>query len=335
MVQKNFNGKELAAKVLIALGPEYAAEVFKHLEEQEIEQLTLEIANIKSITAEEKEKVLQDFYDMCLAQGYIAEGGIEYAREVLEKALGTQRALEIINHLTSSLQVKPFDFMRKADPSQILNFLQNEHPQTIALVLSYLQPEQAAMVLSALPQEKQADIAYRIAKMDRTSPEIIKEVESILERKLSNVVVQDYAVTGGIPAIVSILNSVDRTTEKNIMDTLEVMDIDLAEEVKKRMFVFEDIVTLDNRSIQRILREVDNHDIALALKGASEDVARVIYNNMSKRLAEMIKEDIQYMGPVRLRDVDEAQQRIVSIIRKLEDAGEIIISRGGGDELIE
>lgn len=332
---KNISGKQLAARVLIALGPEYAAEVFKHLGEQEIEQLTLEIANVKSISAEEKEEVLKEFYDMCLAQGYINEGGIEYAREVLEKALGTQRALEIINNLTSSLQVKPFDFMRKADPSQILNFIQNEHPQTIALVLSYLRPDQAAMILSALPQEKQADIAYRIAKMDRTSPEIIKEVESILERKLSNIVVQDYAVTGGIPAIVNILNAVDRSTEKNIMDTLEVMDLDLAEEVKKRMFVFEDIVTLDNRSIQRILREVDNHDIALALKGASDEVARVIYNNMSKRLADMIKEDIQYMGPVRLRDVEDAQQRIVSIIRRLEDAGEIIISRGGGDEIIE
>ncbi|HHW30447.1 MAG TPA: flagellar motor switch protein FliG [Clostridiaceae bacterium] len=328
------SGKEKAAMLLIALGPEKSARIFRYLKEEEIEQLTLEIANIRTVAPEEKEAVLEEFYQLCIAQEYIAEGGISYAKEVLEKALGTQKALEIINKLTASLQVRPFDFVKKADPSQLLNFIQKEHPQTIALILAYLHPQQAAAILSALPQDKQVDVAKRIAVMDRTSPEIIKEVERILEKNLSTLVVEDYTVAGGIQSIVDILNSVDRGTEKNIMETLEIEDLELAEEIKKRMFVFEDIITLDNRSIQRFLREVDNNQLAIALKGATEEVQKVVYANMSKRLVEMIKEDIEYMGPVRLKDVEEAQQKIVNIIRRLEDEGEIIISRGGGDEII-
>ena len=331
---KERTGREKAAMLLISLGPERSAEIFKHLKEEEIEQLTLEIANIRTVTPEEKEKVLEEFYQICLAQEYIAEGGISYAREILEKALGTQKAIEVINKLTVSLQVRPFDFVRKADPSQLLNFIQKEHPQTIALILAYLKPQQASAVLSALPPEQQADVARRIATMDRTSPEVIKEVERILEKNLSALVTEDYTAAGGVQAIVDILNNVDRGTEKHIMETLEIEDIDLAEEIKKRMFVFEDILTLDNRSIQRFLREVDNNQLAIALKGATEEVQNVIYANMSKRMAEMIKEDIEYMGPVRLKDVEEAQQKIVNVIRKLEDAGEIVISRGGGDEII-
>ncbi|HEY8349984.1 MAG TPA: flagellar motor switch protein FliG [Clostridia bacterium] len=327
-------GREKAAMLLISLGPERSAEIFKHLKEEEIEQLTLEIANIRTVTPEEKEKVLEEFYQICLAQEYIAEGGISYAKEILEKALGTQKALDVINKLTVSLQVRPFEFVRKADPSQLLNFIQKEHPQTIALILAYLKPQQAAVVLASLPQDKQADVARRIAVMDRTSPEIIKEVERILEKNLSSLVTEDFTAAGGVQAIVNILNTVDRGTEKYIMETLEIEDTDLAEEIRKRMFVFEDILTLDNRSIQRFLREVDNNLLAVALKGATEEVQKVIYSNMSKRLAEMIREDIEYMGPVRLKDVEEAQQKIVNIIRKLEDAGEIIISRGGGDEII-
>lgn len=327
-------GREKAAMLLISLGPEKSAQIFKHLKEEEIEQLTLEIANIRTVTPADKEKVLEEFYQICLAQEYIAEGGISYAKEILEKALGTQKALEVINRLTVSLQVRPFDFVRKADPSQLLNFIQGEHPQTIALILAYLRPNQASAVLSALPQEKQADVARRIATMDRTSPEIIKEVERVLEKKLSSLVTEDYTSAGGIQAIVDILNSVDRGTEKHIIETLEIEDTDLAEEIKKRMFVFDDIVTLDSRSIQRFLREVDNNQLALALKGSSEEVQKIIFANMSKRLVEMIKEDMEFMGPVRLRDVEEAQQKIVNIIRKLEDAGEIVISRGGGDEII-
>lgn len=327
-------GREKAAMLLISLGPEKSAQIFKHLKEEEIEQLTLEIANIRTVTPADKERVLEEFYQICLAQEYIAEGGISYAKEILEKALGTQKALEVINRLTVSLQVRPFDFVRKADPSQLLNFIQGEHPQTIALILAYLRPNQASAVLSALPQEKQADVARRIATMDRTSPEIIKEVERVLEKKLSSLITEDYTSAGGIQAIVDILNSVDRGTEKHIIETLEIEDTDLAEEIKKRMFVFDDIVTLDSRSIQRFLREVDNNQLALALKGSSEEVQKIIFANMSKRLVEMIKEDMEFMGPVRLRDVEEAQQKIVNIIRKLEDAGEIVISRGGGDEII-
>ncbi|MGE5329241.1 MAG: flagellar motor switch protein FliG [Deltaproteobacteria bacterium] len=332
--KSDFGGKEKAAMLLIALGPERSSEIFKHLKEEEIEQLTLEIANIRTVSPEEKNKVLEDFYQICLAQEYIAEGGITYARDVLEKALGSQKALEIINKLTVSLQVRPFEFVRKADPSQLLNFIQNEHAQTIALILAYLKPAQSAAVLSVLPQEKQADVARRIAVMDRTSPDVIKEVERVLEKKLSALVTEDFTSAGGLSAIVDILNSVDRGTEKFIMETLEIEDTDLAQEIKKRMFVFDDIVTLDNRSIQRFLREVDNNQLALALKGSSEEVQKVIFNNMSKRMQDMIKEDIDYMGPVRLRDVEDSQQKIVNIIRKLEDAGEIVISRGGGDEII-
>jgi len=332
--KSDLGGKEKAAMLLIALGPERSSEIFKHLKEEEIEQLTLEIANIRSVNPEEKNKVLEDFYQICLAQEYIAEGGITYARDILEKALGSQKALEIINKLTVSLQVRPFEFIRKADPSQLLNFIQGEHAQTIALILAYLKPAQSAAVLSVLPQEKQADVARRIAVMDRTSPDVIKEVERVLEKKLSALVTEDFTSAGGITAIVDILNSVDRGTEKFIMETLEIEDTDLAQEIKKRMFVFDDIVTLDNRSIQRFLREVDNNQLALALKGSSEDVQKTIFNNMSKRMQDMIKEDIDYMGPVRLRDVEDAQQKIVNIIRKLEDAGEIVISRGGGDEII-
>jgi len=327
-------GREKAAILLIALGPEKSAQIFNKLPDDEIEDLTLEIANMRRITPEEREGVLEDFYQICLAQEFISEGGIGYAKEVLEKAMGSQKALEIINKLTASLQVRPFDFVRKADASQLLNFIQNEHPQTLALILSYLSPGQASTILAALPQDKQADVAQRIATMDSTSPEVIKEVELVLERKLSSMVTQDYASTGGIQSIVDILNSVDRGTEKFIMETLEIQNADLAEEIRKRMFVFEDIMTLDSVSIQRFIREIDNSELSIALKGATEDVKEIIFSNMSKRMSEMLGEDMEFMGPVRLRDVEEAQQKIVNVIRKLEEAGEIIIARGGGDEII-
>jgi len=320
--------------LLITLGPELSAQIFRHLKDEEIEQLTLEIANIRTVSPGEKERVLQEFYQICLAQQYITEGGIGYAKDILEKALGGERTMDIINKLTVSLQVRPFDFVRKADPTQVLNFIQSEHPQTIALILSYLKPVQAAGVLSALSQDKQADVARRIAQMDRTSPEVIKEVERVLEKKLSSLVTEDYTAAGGIQAIVDVLNSVDRGTERYIMDTLEIEDTDLAEEIRKRMFVFEDILQLDNRAVQRFMREVDNSQLAIALKGSSEEVQTLIFANMSKRLAEQIREELDFMGPVRLKDVEESQQKIVNIIRKLEDAGEIIISRGGGVDLL-
>ncbi|NLM47278.1 MAG: flagellar motor switch protein FliG [Epulopiscium sp.] len=334
IVKEELSGREKAAMLLIALGPEKSARIFKHLREEEIEQLTLEIANIRTVSPQMKEKVLDEFYQVCLAQQYIAEGGIAYAKQVLEKALGSEKAIEVINKLTVSLQVRPFEFVRKTDASQLLNFIQNEHPQAIALILSYLNPTQAAAVLASLPQEKQPDVARRIALMDRTSPDIIKEVERVLEKKLSALVTEDFTAVGGVDAIVDIINCVDRGTEKYIMETLEVEDTELAEEIKKKMFVFEDIITLDSRSIQRILREVDNNDLAIALKGATDEVKNVIFANLSKRLSAMIQEDMEYMGPVRLRDVEDAQQKIVNVIRKLEEVGEIVISRGGGDEII-
>mgnify|MGYP000331662665 FL=1 len=331
---EEFTGLQKAAILLITLGPERSADIFKHLKEDEIEELTLEIANTRSISPQVKEDVLNEFYQICLAQQYIAEGGIGYAKELLDKALGADKAQEVISKLTASLQVRPFEFVRKTDPSQLLNFIQDEHPQTIAMILSYLTAPQASMVLGALPPEKQADVAKRIAMMDRTSPDVIKEVERVLERKLSSLVNQDYTIVGGVDAIVSILNAVDRSTEKHIMESLEIEEPELADEIRKKMFVFEDILSLDDRAIQRVLRDVDNSDLALALKGATEEVQNVILNNLSKRLAVMIKEDMEYMGPVRMKDVEEAQQKIVNIIRKLEDSAEIVISRGGGDEIV-
>ena len=331
---EELKGIQKAAILLIALGPEKSSLIFKHLKEEEIEDLTLEIANTKSVTPQVKEKVINEFYEVCLAQQYIAEGGIGYAKELLEKALGADKAMDVIGKLTASLQVKPFEFVKKTDASQLLSFIQDEHPQTIALILSYLSAGQAATILGALVPEKQAEVARRIATMDRTSPDVIKEVERVLESKLSSLVNQDYTIIGGVDAVVEILNTVDRGTEKHIMETLEVEEPELADEIRKKMFVFEDILLLDDRAIQRVLRDVDNNDLAIACKGSTEEVQNAIFSNMSKRLAEMIREDMEFMGPVRMKDVEEAQQKIVNIIRKLEDSAEIVISRGGGDEIV-
>lgn len=333
MIKRQFNGKEKAAILLITLGPEKSAEIFKHLSEEEIEELTLQIANMRMVSSEEKKQVIEDFYQIALAQEYISEGGINYAKDVLERALGSDKAVDIINRLTSSLYVRPFEFIRKADPNQLLNYIQNEHPQTIALILAYLEPSQSAQILANLTPEKQGEVTRRIAIMDRTSPEVVKEIEKVLETKFSSMLSQDFTAAGGIQSAVDILNSVDRGTEKFIMEELDIKDAELSEEIRRRMFVFEDIVSLDNRSIQRVIREIDNAQWAIALKAASEEVKEVIYTNMSKRLVEMIEEDIEFMGPVRIRDIEEAQQNIVNVIRKLEEDGEIITPRGG-DEII-
>ena len=322
---EEINGLQKAAILMIALGPEKSAAIFKHLKEDEVEELTLEIANTRSITPQVKESVVNEFYQVCLAQQYIAEGGINYAKELLEKSFGSEKAMDVIGKLTASLQVKPFEFVKKTDASQLLNFIQDEHPQTIALILSYLSAGQAATILGALVPEKQAEVARRIATMDRTSPDVIKEVERVLESKLSSLVNQDYTIIGGVDAVVEILNTVDRGTEKHIMETLEVEEPELADEIRKKMFVFEDILLLDDRAIQRVLRDVDNNDLAIACKGSTEEVQNAIFSNMSKRLAEMIREDMEFMGPVRMKDVEEAQQKIVNIIRKLEDSAEIVI----------
>ncbi|PYZ98017.1 flagellar motor switch protein FliG [Alteribacter lacisalsi] len=332
--EMDLSGKQKAAVLLISLGPDVSANVYKHLTEEEIEDLTLEISNVRKVDSKTKEYVLTQFHQLAKAQDYITQGGIGYAKDVLEKALGEKEAMSIINRLTSTLQVKPFDFARKADPEQIRNFIQNEHPQTIALILSYLESEQAGQVLSSLPQQVQADVARRIATMEGTNPEIINEVEAILEKKLSATVTQDYTKAGGIESVVEVLNSVDRTTERTILDSLENRDPVLAEEIKKRMFVFEDIVTLDNRSIQRIIRDVENEDLQLSLKVASEEVKETLFGNMSQRMAENFREEMEFLGPVRLKDVEEAQTRIVTVIRHLEETGEIVIARGGGDDVI-
>ncbi|MFC4320184.1 flagellar motor switch protein FliG [Litchfieldia salsa] len=331
---EELTGKQKAAILLISLGPDVASSVYKHLSEEDIEKLTLQISSVRTVDTKAKDEILEEFHQIALAQDFISQGGISYAKTVLEKALGEDQAASIINRLTSSLQVRPFDFARKADPGQILNFIQGEHPQTISLILSYLDPAQAGQILSELPPEMQADIARRIALMDSTSPEIISEVEQILERKLSATVTQDYTQTGGVEAVVEVLNGVDRSTERTILDALEIQDPDLAEEIKKRMFVFEDIVTLDNRSIQRVIRDVENEDLLLGLKVASEEVKDIVFKNMSARMVETFKDEMEYMGPVRLKDVEEAQSRIVAVIRRLEDAGEIVIARGGGDDII-
>ena len=326
------NGKQKAAILLITLGQEISSSVMKLLKDEEIEKLTLEIANQRKVPQEMKDVIINDFYELCLARDYVSTGGLDYAREVLEKGFGPEKAASIINRLTSSLQIRPFDCIRTADPSQLLNFIQNEHPQTLALIVAYMPPDKAALILSSLPNDIQADVVKRVATMDRTSPDVIRDVERILERKLSAMSTSDFTTAGGLESVVELINRVDRTTEKTIMENLEVHDPELAEEIKKRMFVFEDIIGLDDRSLQMVLREIETKDLGLALKGVSEEVANKIFRNMSKRASEMLREEVEFMGPVRIRDVEEAQQKVVNVIRRLEDSGEIVIARGGGGD---
>ncbi len=332
--KSQLTGRQKAAIFLVSLGSDVSSEIFKHLREDEIEQLTFEIARLDKIEPDEKDRVLQEFQEMMMAQEFISQGGIDYARDVLERALGTQKAIDIVNRLTSSLQVRPFDFIRRTDPSHLLNFIQGEHPQTIALILAYLDSQKAALILAELPHNVQADVARRIAEMKRTSPDVLREVERVLERKLSTLASEDFTQAGGIDTVVEVLNNVDRGTEKIIIEALEEEDPELAEEIKKRMFVFEDIVLLDDRSIQKVLREVDTQELAKALKGVDAEVQEKIFRNMSKRAASLLREDMDFMGPIRLRDVEEAQQKIVNIIRKLEDAGDIVVARAGEEELV-
>ncbi|MDR0496103.1 MAG: flagellar motor switch protein FliG, partial [Treponema sp.] len=330
---KEYTGRQKAAIFLVTIGSEISAEIFKYLREDEIETLTFEIARLETVDPEQKDAILQEFQELMMANQFISQGGIDFARELLEKSLGSQKAIDIINRLTSSLQVRPFDFIRRTDPAHLLNFIQQEHPQTIALILAYLEPNKASVILQNLPHEVQSDVARRIATMDRTSPEVLREVERVLEKKLSTLSSEDYSAAGGVESIVEILNLVDRASEKQIIEALEDEDPELAEEIKKRMFVFEDIVMLDDRAIQKVMREVDSQELAKALKSVDTEVQDKIFRNMSKRAASMLKEDMEYMGPVRLKDVEESQQKIVSIIRHLEDTGEIVVARAGEDEL--
>ena len=329
------NGIQKVAILFITLGPEASAGILKKLPESEIQKITYEIANIASVSSEQRENILNEFLETNKAKDYIVEGGMDYARTLLSKALGPQKASEILSRVSeANQQYRPFAIARKADASQLLNVLNYEHPQTIALILCYLQPDKAAQVLAELPEDVQSDVALRIATMSNTSPMVIKEIEKVLDSKLSSIVRTEMTSLGGVETLVDILNQVDRTTEKNITEGLEREDEALAEKIKNSMFVFEDVITLDDVSIQRVLREVEVKELALALKGCSEDVANTIYKNQSKRAAASLKEDMEFLGPVRLMDVEKAQQKIVSIIRRLEEAGEIIISRGGEDAII-
>ncbi len=326
--------KEKAATLLICLGETYAASLYRHLTEDEIEQLTLTLSSMERVDAKQKEAVLKEFYEICLAQEYISEGGIAYARAILEIALGGNKADELISRLSSSLQARPFDFIRKADSMHIFNLVYNENPQTIALILSYAEPKQASEVIVNLPPQTQIEVISRIANMGSVQPEFVQEAERIFERRLASLGASDKMVVGGINSVVQIINAIDRGTEKFILETLDAQDSELADEIRKRLFVFEDISKLSNQAIQRVLKEIDNNDLALALKGATEEVKKSVFNNISKRLQEMIVDDLEVMGPVRVRDVEAAQQKIVNVIRQLEDAGEIIVARGEGDDLI-
>jgi flagellar motor switch protein FliG len=333
--ETKLSGVQKAAILFITLGPDAASGIIKKLPESEIQKITYEIANITSVRSEQKDEILAEFIQINKAKDFILEGGMDYARTLLGKALGVQRAKEIMDKVSEATQqYRPFSIARKADAHQLLNIISNEHPQTIALVLCYLQPDKAAQIISSLPEDVQSEVALRIASMSNTSPAVVKEIEKVLDTKLSNVVRSDMTVLGGIETLVDILNQVDRTTEKNITEGLEKENAELAEKIKESMFVFEDIITLDDVSIQRVLREVETKELALALKGCSEEVASAIYRNQSKRAAAALKEDIEFLGPVRLMDVEKAQQKIVAIIRRLDEAGEIVISRGGEDAII-
>ena len=331
--------KELSARSKIAiflmfLGADLSRDVVKMLTEEEMEAIAVEIARIRKVDQEDRDQVVEDFYNMLKAQEFITQGGVSAARDFLTGAVGDEMAENIISKLTSSLEVQPFDLIRAADPEHLKNFISGEHPQTIALILAYLQSDKAAMILSSFSPEVQVEAAKRLAQMDRTSPEIVSDVEAILEKKLSTVASSDYTSVGGVEALVDIINNVDRGTEKAIIENLEIQNPDLAEEIKKRMFVFEDLNTLDDRGMQRVLKEVDSKDLGLALKGASDDVKGKFLKNMSKRASQMLQDEMAFMGPVRIKDVEEAQQKIVNVVRGLEEAGELVLSRGGEDELI-
>lgn len=329
-------GRRKAAALLITLGKERSAEVLRHLSDDDIEHLTWEISALGELRPDQRRAVLEEFQDAAVARNVISLGGLEYAEELLRLALGEEKASELIDRLSAASPSVPFGFLRHLNVQQLTHFLVNEHPQTIALLLSFLQAEKAAQVLSALDPDLAADVAERIAAMERASPDVLAEVETVIRRKLSTVLqpTRELRAVGGIETLVNVLKHSSRITEKTIIEALEDSAPEIAEQVKKRMFVFENIAQLDDRSIQRILREVEVRDLALALKATPENVKEVILRNMSQRAAAMLREDMEAMGPVRLRQVEEAQARIVAVIRRLDEAEEIVIARGGDDELV-
>ncbi len=331
---EEISGLRKAAILLVSLGSEISAQIFKHLNDQEVEKLSMEIARLERIEPETRHEVLDEFNEMLRAQEFISKGGMDTAQEILEKAMGSQEAKDIIDRLTTSQEVRPFDFIRQAEPEHILNFIQEEHPQTIALVLAYLDAETSSAIMEQLPMEIQADVSKRIALMDRTSPEMIREVERVLERKLSSLVNEEYAATGGIEAIVEMLNEASRGTAQSILESLEEDDPELAEDIRRQLFVFEDITQLSDQDVQTVLREVDQEELTLALKAVDEEVQEKVFSNMSQRASSMVEEELEYMGPVRVSDVEEAQQGVVNVIRRLENEGQIVVVRGGEEEII-
>ncbi len=330
----NLTPEKKAAAVIITMGADRASQIYKHLNESELEQLTYEIAQVSHLSTEDSEIALDDFYKMCLTQKVVTDGGIDYAKSVLEKAFGIQMASALLDRVSGSLKQRAFEFVRKADSKNLFALIQNERAQTIALILSYVRSDQAADVIAELPRAKRIKVVENIAKMDSASPDTIKIVEDILRKKFATVMSMDFAKVGGVDYIADVMNSMDRANEKFIFDELSKKDEALVDEIKNRMFVFEDIVLLDNMAIQQFLREVDQNDLVYALKNAKEDVANVIFANMSSRLAETVRSDLEYTYNVRLKDIEEAQQRIVSVIRRLENEGQLTISKGKDDEII-
>lgn len=334
MAQDKLSALQRAATVIIVLGSERASSVYKYLKEDEVEQISLEIAKLDRLMPEDMQQTIEDFYGLCVTQKVINEGGVLYARDVLEKAFGSQQATDYMDRLSKSLRTKSFDFIRKVDYKTLQMILQHEHPQTIALVLSYARAEQASNIIAELPTEIQIDVIERIANIESATPEYITIVEQVLEKRFSNIASSDRLEVGGVNYVADIMNRVDRSTEKNIFDRLGQKSPGLADEIKKLMFVFEDIVSLDSMAIQRFIREVDTKDLAIALKAANDDVKQVIMGNMSSRMRETIETDIMYLHNVRMRDVEEVQQKIVGIIRVLEEQGEIVIAKGEGDAIL-
>lgn len=323
-----------SALVLASVGAENASSIYKHLSDEEVEAISIELARMEYHPIDTVEGVLNEFYELCLTQKVIAEGGIDYARDVLVKAFGPEAADMLLNRITKQLETKSFDFVRKADYKNLLAIVQNEHPQTIALILSYARIDQASAILSELPKEKRVEVVERIANMDRASPEVVKSIEVSLEKKFATLANSDSMEVGGIAYVAEIMNNVDRATEKYIFDELTARDQKLADLIKQKMFVFEDIVNLESKDIQEFVKQVDSKDLAVAIKGSTQEVAECIFSNISSRARENLQADIEYLHNIRMRDVDEAQQRIVGIIRRLEQEGAITISRGGNDEII-
>ncbi len=328
------SGSRKAAVLLMAVGSQQAATLLRYLRRSEVEAITMEIANLKRVDGQVVDDVVTEFYEMSKAEQQLAEGGIDMARDMLERAFDGPRAQEILQRLTGFLQRRPFEVLRKADPSQVMTLMMNEHPQTIAVVLAYMDPTQASAVLSSLDAELQSDVARRIAVMGRAAPEVIKEIEQLMEKKLTNLAAEEISGAGGINAIVPILNNTDRTSERLILQRLEEFDPELADEIRNRMFVFENIVQIDDRAMQKVLRRVDNKTLSLALKGTPSEVSQKVMRNLSQKAADLLREDIEVLGPVRIRDVEQAQREIVNVIRQLEDQGELVISRGERDDFV-